>query len=66
MWQYIFVLRVQVPSSVIQEFMDGMSVQVVSLVLSLFLVRLFQTLELPFSKKIILHDQATLKNDCPF
>jgi hypothetical protein len=41
MWQYIFVLRVQVPSSVIQEFMDGMSVQAVSLVLSLFLVRLF-------------------------
>jgi hypothetical protein len=51
MWQYIFVLRVQVPSSVIQEFMDGMSVQAVSLVLSLFLVWLFQTLELPFSKK---------------
>ncbi len=33
MWQYIFVLRVQVPSSVIQEFMDGMSVQAVSKVI---------------------------------
>jgi hypothetical protein len=41
MWQYIFVLRVQVISSVIQEFMDGMSIQPVSLVWNLFFARFF-------------------------